>query len=188
MSSLILNRINNIENYSYLELGVFNNYNYDSIKCQNKFSVDINGLAKYTGTTDDFFDQLEANKRFDIIFIDANHDYDYVIKDFNNSIDHADKWILIHDMVPPTLSFTESHLCSDSFKLLYYFHKEEKFELYTTVENYGLTFIKIPARKVYPSESYRDVSYETFVQFLNTSVRLYHEQELVDFFNREKKF
>jgi hypothetical protein len=93
MSSLIINNIDQIENYSYLELGVNDNINFYQIKCKDKFSVDMNGQAMFTGTTDKFFEEFSKNKKFDIIFIDANHNYDYVLRDFNNSIDHASKWI-----------------------------------------------------------------------------------------------
>jgi len=71
MSSLIMNTLNGIEDKSYLELGVFKNYNFNAIKSNNKFSVDLNGRALFTGTTDDYFASIDENKKFDIIFIDA---------------------------------------------------------------------------------------------------------------------
>lgn len=183
MSSVILNNINNIEKYSYLELGINDNNNFNAINCKNKFSVDINSNAMFTGTTDEYFEQLSLNKKFDIIFIDANHNYDYVLKDFNNAIDHANKWILIHDMIPPSADFTAEYRCSDSYKLLYYFHKEENFELYSTIENYGLTFIKLPAKKVYPDPRYKDIEFNEFSSYISKNVKLYSEIELINFLN-----
>ena len=128
MSSTIINNINDIEKYSYLELGVFNNVNFNNIKCKNKFSVDMNGNAMFTGTTDEYFDQLSTSERFDIIFIDANHDFEYVIRDFNNAIKHANKWVLLHDMVPKSVKFIQPKFCSDSFRVLHYLIKETDFE------------------------------------------------------------
>jgi hypothetical protein len=179
MSSQIINNLYNIENYSYLELGVNNNHNFNSIRSLKKFSVDMNGEAMYTGTTDEYFETLPVEVKFDIIFIDANHDYDYVLRDFNNSIDHATKWILLHDMIPPSEKYTQSNRCSDSFKLLYFMLQQTSFEIYPMDSNYGFTLIKLPATKIYPSEEYKLIPYASFMEFIQTK-KLYSEQEIID--------
>lgn len=182
MSCLIINTLNGIEDKSYLELGVFKNHNFNAIKSNNKFSVDLNGRALFTGTTDDYFSSISLDKKFDIIFIDANHDYDYVLRDFNNAIDHCNEWILIHDMIPPNLEQTRSDRCSDSYKLLYYFLKETNFKVYPMNENFGLTLIKMPAKKVYPSELYSNVTYQEFISYI-TSQKLYSSEEITKILN-----
>ena len=58
MSSVIINNLPDIENKTYLELGVFDGTNFNQILSKNKFSVDVNGNASYTGTTDNYFSQL----------------------------------------------------------------------------------------------------------------------------------
>jgi hypothetical protein len=184
MSSIIINNINNIENYSYLELGIFNNVNFNSIKCANKFSVDMNGKAMFTGTTDDYFQQLSKNEKFDIIFIDANHDYEYVIRDFNNAVDHATKWILIHDMVPPSAKFTQSKYCSDSFRVLQYLITETDFEIYTMDNNFGLTFIKMPADKINPPEHFSQISYDKFIECI-IKIKLYSDDEIKEILRKD---
>lgn len=178
MSCSIINNILEIEKYTYLELGVFRNENFRSINCKEKFSVDINGNALFTGTTDEYFASLDNSKKFDIIFIDANHDYEYVLKDFNNSVDHANKWIILHDMVPPSLKYTSSKFCSDSFRLLTYFIKETNFEIYTMDNNFGLTFIRMPATKINPPLEYQNISYYEFKEFIN-NVKLYNDDEMI---------
>jgi len=183
MSSIIINQLTDIENYSYLELGVNDNLNFNEIKCKNKFSVDMNGQAMFTGTTDEYFDSLPFSEKFDIIFIDANHDYDYVLRDFNNSIDHANKWILLHDMIPPDVRFTKRNRCSDSYRILYYMLKEEKFEIYPMNTNYGLTLIRMPANKIHPAESYKSVSYNEFLKFIE-EIHLYSTQEIINILRR----
>lgn len=184
MSSIIINNINDIENYSYLELGIYNNVNFNSIKCANKFSVDMNGKAMFTGTTDEYFQQLSKDEKFDIIFIDANHDYEYVVRDFNNAVDHATKWILIHDMVPRSAKFTQSKYCSDSFRVLQYLIIETNFEIYTMNNNFGLTFVKVPASKINPPKQYSQILYDEFVEFINT-VKLYSDEEMIKILRKE---
>lgn len=177
MTCEIINNIPNIENYSYLELGVANNENIQGIRCKHKMSVDMNGRAAYTGTTDEYFSTVGLNAKFDIIFIDANHDYKYALRDFNNAVDRAGKLIIMHDMIPPSKKHTESKFCSDSYKILYHICTEEKFEVYPMADQYGTTFIKPPYNKVYPSTITENLTYEDFVEFLKT-IKIYSTNEI----------
>ena len=179
MSCSIINNIPDIENLTYLELGIDQNKNFDQIKSNIKLSVDINGKALITSTTDEFFQILDKDASFDIIFIDANHDYDFVLKDFNNSINHCNRWILIHDMIPPTKFWSQSKYCSDSYKLLTYFLKETNFLVYPMNCNFGLTLIKMPATPVQPSDYYANLEFEEFDSFIKT-VKLYSEEEIIE--------
>ncbi len=178
MSSIIINNLPNIEELSYLELGVFDNSNFNQIKSNKKFSVDMNGNAMFTGTTDDYFSQLDPLEKFDIIFIDANHDYDYVVRDFNNSVDHATQWILMHDMIPPKEKYTRPHKCSDSFRVLYHMLAFENFEIYPMNCNFGFTLIKMPANKIYPDAEKTSITFKEFSQFISTK-KLYTEDEII---------
>lgn len=184
MSSTIINNIVDIENYSYLELGIFKNVNFNNIKCINKFSVDMNGNAMFTGTTDEYFQQLSKNEQFDIIFIDANHDYEYVVRDFNNAINHATKWVLLHDMIPSSKKFIQPKFCSDSFRVLQYLIKETDFEIYAMNNNFGLTFVKMPATNIEPPAEYSAISYDEFVEFIST-VKLYSDEEMIEILRKE---
>lgn len=186
MSCDIINYIPNIENYTYLELGVYKNKNFQKIKCFDKFSVDVNGNAMFTGTTDEYFSSISSDKKFDIIFIDANHDYDFVLKDFNNAIDHALKWIILHDMIPPNKNYTASNRCSDSFKLLGYLI-EKKFKVYPMDENYGLTLIKTPVDKIYPGENYKNLSFDSFQKFIKKQ-KLYSREDMIKIFREENVY
>lgn len=145
----------------------------------NKWSVDLNGNAMFTGSTDEYFSSLAEDTKFDIIFIDACHDYEFVIRDFNNSVKRCNRWLLMHDMIPPTARYTKSFLCSDSFRVLYYLLKETNFEIYPMNNNFGLTLIKMPAIKIQPSTKYQQTSYEDFLDFLNKQ-RLYSDEEIIN--------
>ena len=62
--------------------------------------LDVKSPASHIMTTDEFFDQ---NKRkFDVIFIDACHEYAYVRRDFLNALKvlNPGGHIVIHDLVP----------------------------------------------------------------------------------------
>jgi len=184
MSSLIINHLPNVENYSYLELGVNDNNNFNNIKCKNKFSVDMNGKAMFTGTTDEYFHQLNENTNFDIIFIDANHDYDFVLRDFNNSVTRCKKWLLIHDLIPPSKKYIASKYCSDGYKILQYMLTEENFEIYPMHNNFGFTLIKIPARQINPPDLYKNITYKEFLKFITTD-KTYSEEEVINILRKE---
>jgi len=87
---------------TYLELGIFDGSTFNLVQCQEKTSVDLNFPAMFQGTTDNFFKQ--NNKKFDLIFIDADHRSFQLIKDINNAFEclSKDGVIVCHDCNPPT--------------------------------------------------------------------------------------
>jgi hypothetical protein len=167
----ILNLWNNFENKTYLELGVRNNNNFNKIIAKNKFSVDTNGSAMFTGTTDEYFEHIDDSTRFDVVFIDANHDYDFVIKDLIHSSKHCNEWILLHDCVPPNAAFTRADLCSDSYRVLYYLLHLSDIDVFVMNNNFGLTFVRMPANIAYPTESFTHTTYEDFEKVLSNYKR-----------------
>ena len=179
-SSNIINLICDIKSKSYLELGIEDNTNFNNTHSLNKKSVDTNGRATFTGTTDEYFKQLDESQIFDVIFIDANHDYDYVIRDFNNSIKYCKEWLAIHDMIPPTLYHTHHTQCSDSYKILYYIIKERPDITWFALKDpifVGLTFIKMPATQLNPDDQYQNISYEEFMNEIKNH-KLYTKEEM----------
>jgi|TARA_B110000305_G_scaffold175160_1_gene193738 hypothetical protein len=172
----IINMLPGIEDCSYLELGVRDNINFEAIKCKTQMSVDINGKAKYTGTTDEYFTQTNI-PNYDIIFIDANHDKEFVVRDYNNSIEYATKWVLIHDMIPPKKKHATSDRCSDSFRVLHYMMSNTNIELYPMDENLGLTLIKMPATKIKLDNASTNLTYELFKSFI-TNKKVYSRTEI----------
>lgn len=102
---------------SYLEVGTQNPHsNFNKIKCKNKISVEpfpkFDGID-FIGTSDEYFNQLDKNEKFDLIFIDGLHHYEQVLKDIDNSLNHLNEngSILCHDCLPHTerMQLREDH-------------------------------------------------------------------------------
>jgi hypothetical protein len=90
---------------SYLEIGIRNRWDcYEKVIAFHKEGVDPNPMYGCTHemTSDEYFKQLDPNKKFDIIFIDGLHIKDQVMKDIINSLNHLNDngVILLHDCLP----------------------------------------------------------------------------------------
>lgn len=148
---------------SVLELGVGKGVNHSALT-NKKFSVDCFGGCKpsFLGSTSDFFKQNK--QRFDLVYIDANHDHENVIEDFNNSVLVSD-FIFIHDTVPPEESFCDGNKCSDSYKVLYHFIKNH-YDFVVSGDNYGPCFVWNPR----PIKGFNNsnLSYAEFLDTLRT--------------------
>jgi predicted O-methyltransferase YrrM len=113
----------------YLELGVDNGYNIKYIRdhVEKCVGVDVydklqdkNNIEYHLMTTDNFFNN--NNETFDIIFIDANHDWRYVRRDFENSLKVLNEFgiIILHDTDPIHEVMIHTNLCSDSYHIFDY--------------------------------------------------------------------
>ncbi len=102
--SEVINFLISQNNYScYLEIGVNEpSVNFDKIKCPYKDGVDIAGKCNYVMSSDDFFNSIETERVYDIIFIDGLHTCEQVLKDIKNSLKHLvpNGVIVAHDCNP----------------------------------------------------------------------------------------
>jgi Methyltransferase domain len=97
-----------IEKYgykSYLEVGTqFPSSNFDKINAEYKVSIDPfpMGEVTFVGTSDEYFESITDDVKYDIIFIDGLHHSDQVLKDIENSLNHLSKngSIVCHDCLP----------------------------------------------------------------------------------------
>jgi hypothetical protein len=119
------------KNPIYLELGLFNGdtWNEVSLLAPSAIGVDIvvrSNLIKaskqhklFTGTTDQFFATLK-DFRADVIFIDADHNYKSVKKDFENSLKILNEGgcILLHDTDPSVVEQEAQDRCGDSYRIV----------------------------------------------------------------------
>jgi hypothetical protein len=92
---------------SYLEVGTQDpTSNFDLIDVEHKVSVDpfLRGEVTFVGTSDEYFESISEDVKYDIIFIDGLHHDDQVLKDVENSLNHLSEngTIVCHDCLPTT--------------------------------------------------------------------------------------
>jgi hypothetical protein len=101
--SIINDLITKYDFKSYLEIGVRNpDENLNKIIVDHKDGVDPAGNCNYPIPSDDFFNQLDGDVKYDIIFIDGLH-LDYQVeRDITNSLKHLNEGgtIVMHDCSP----------------------------------------------------------------------------------------
>ena len=116
-TDIINNFIQKFGYNSYLEIGTQNpSGNFNQVKIKNKYSVEpfpSEGLStndySFVGTSDDYFNFIGDDTKFDIIFIDGLHHSDQVLKDIENSLNHLSDngTIVCHDCLPTTEKMQE---------------------------------------------------------------------------------
>lgn len=92
---------------SYLEVGTQDpTSNFDKVNAECKVSIDPfpRGEVTFVGTSDEYFESISDDVKFDIIFIDGLHHNDQVLKDIENSLNHLNNngIIVAHDCLPTT--------------------------------------------------------------------------------------
>jgi hypothetical protein len=106
---------------SYLEIGLGPlQETWKFINCAHKECVDIeqggNDLPTFLGTSDDFF--KSNTRKFGLIYIDGDHSYEQVRKDFLNSLNNLEPGgiIVMHDIAPQTIEQTSPRSSGDAFR------------------------------------------------------------------------
>ncbi|GHV90775.1 hypothetical protein AGMMS50268_12780 [Spirochaetia bacterium] len=137
---------------SYLELGLYFGATYCYIK---NFISDADGVDMeyknfidkshfFCMSTDEFFER-NRDKRYDIIFIDASHEFVQVKKDFDNSIAllNENGVILLHDTDPHNKEYMAPNRCNDCYKMNEYLSTLENLNFVTIpLDETGLTIVK----------------------------------------------
>jgi hypothetical protein len=168
----ILNLLVKRFNYkSYLEIGLQDpNSNFVKIDVDYKISVDPNpqGECTFIGTSDEYFESITDDTKFDLIFIDGLHHYDQVLKDIENSLKHLNEGgtIIVHDCLPTTERMQErddhgGEWTGDVWKAISILRMERiDLSIYTINTDYGCGIIKrgtnIPYENVELNYNYYD--------------------------------
>jgi hypothetical protein len=103
----ILNTLISKHNFhSYLEIGIQSGHCFTQINCENKSGVDPNPAYKspdiFVMTSDEYFESIPIDDKYDLIFIDGLHLEKQVDKDIKNSLMHLSDngLIVLHDCNP----------------------------------------------------------------------------------------
>ena len=137
---------------SYLELGVWNGVNLARMAKYARWALGVDIVdtridkctGLFLGTTDDFFDR--SSRRYDLIFIDADHNYDQVKKDLTQSLKRLTRsgTAILHDTDPANVKLLGEGYCSDSYKILQELRNNNQVDFVTLPMNEaGLTIVKL---------------------------------------------
>jgi hypothetical protein len=141
---------------NYLELGVRDGATFRVVSkhCNKAIGVDVDPLPFsldanmefHNTTTDIFFENLDSEVKFDVVFIDADHSHEQSLKDFLNVKDRIieDGFVFFHDTYPYDPVFFEKHACNDAYKTALYIKQNfiDDFEILTLPINPGVTIVK----------------------------------------------
>lgn len=165
----IINRLIQKHNYkSYLEIGYYKGWSFDSVNCQSKWAVDPNPSKTpeqqawpygVTGvinkmTSDDYFAMQTEGTKYDIVFIDGLHESKQVYRDIQNALKHLSPGgtIVMHDCKPEIYEHTTTGDCGgnwlgDTYKAFIKFTTQNpEYEAYVVDTDWGCGVIHTPPR------------------------------------------
>jgi len=109
----------------------------------------------FIGTSDDFFNSVDMEP-LALTFIDGDHLYPQVKKDFWNAVylTVSDGYILLHDTYPPSEDYVREERCGSVFMLRQEIERDARFDCLTltrgTAIGVGLTIVRVkPKERVY---------------------------------------
>lgn len=93
--------------------------------------VNSRGVA-YIGQSDDFFKNIQLPP-IGLAFIDGEHHYEYVKRDFENifSLLVPDGYIFLHDTYPHSEDLVLGDYCADSYKMRQELEKDPRVDVFT---------------------------------------------------------
>lgn len=184
---------------SYVEIGVNDpGANFDWIKCDNKQGVDPVPLrADIIGkTSDNYFEGLDKQCKFDLIFIDGLHHYEQVIRDINNSLNHLALAgaIVCHDMLPVNEEMQKvprgtQEWTGDCWKAWAHFRMNDKnFDMKVVDTDYGLGVIKRGKQELFRAPvSVDKMDYTFFSQYKQKLMNIIDVNTFVELLNLSYK-
>lgn len=100
----------------------------------------------YNMKSDAFFKEAELSP-IAVAFIDGDHEYEQVKKDFKNTMKHIKQggFVFLHDSLPPDESWTVPHKCGGVYKLLEELEENYYNDIFTFTKSafdVGLTMVR----------------------------------------------
>ena len=118
---------------AYLEIGVRNPHdNFNKIECVVKHGVDpalppgmYSQGTGYQTSSDIYFEHVNKDISYDVIFIDGLHTEEQVDKDISNSLSRLAEggYIVLHDCNPPNKEHESPGLCGTVWRSIYKLRK-----------------------------------------------------------------
>jgi len=142
----------------YLELGIRKGFCFNVIAplTIEAYAVDTRNYFKYVKnnknlvwnntTTSNFLKNHDPKRKFDLVFIDADHSHKGSLNDFKLVLPLVNEngIILLHDTYPPNKEFTKPGYCSDTYKTAEYIRKNfnKECEISTLPFDYGISIVR----------------------------------------------
>lgn len=134
----------------YLEIGIQQGINFDSIEVPYKVGVEPFPRREQENvlrmTSDEFF-KLNATEYdvFDLIFIDGLHTYEQTKKDLYNSLNrlNSNGIIVMHDALPHNIEYTTMDWCGTSYKAVMEAAQDPNLVVKTWDQDHGCAIITI---------------------------------------------
>jgi len=178
-----------IEKYgydNYLEIGVQTRETFEKVECNYKIGVDPNPYTNPTFvlTSDAFFDQ--NTKKFDIIFIDGNHEFEQSYKDIDNSLDVLldGGTIVVHDVNPSDAAcgspkYHGGGWSGEVWKTWLLFRADYDLEMFVIDTDAGIGIMRIGKQLPLLIKS-EDLNFENFDKNRKEWLNLVSENEYMD--------
>ena len=126
-SDLVIELVKSVNCQTYLELGIYDGSTLSRVSqiVPRVIGVDVvdirinKGVGEFhLSTTDNFFNNF--NEKVDVVFIDADHSFESVKKDFISSIKILNEFgmVILHDTDPISEEYTSNMRCGDSYKMI----------------------------------------------------------------------
>lgn len=190
----IIQRLIEFYNYKkYLEIGIWDiNANYEKIRCPYKVCVDPNpqlGQVTFKGTSDEYFNQLRKDFKYDIIFVDGLHIHEQVETDIYNSFKHLNKGgsIVVHDTLPhhePMQSREDNGTLwtGDVWKAIAKIRmNDETIKVDTVDTDFGCTILQKEKSKLFPTKvNVEDFDFNFFEKNRNELLNVITTQKFLE--------
>lgn len=184
-TGIINSLIEKFDYKSYLEIGVRSGANFKGVRCNRKVGVDISSesAATVVMSSDNFF---SSNKeKFDLVFVDGDHDGEQVFTDVMNALDILSDGgtIVMHDCNPanewlqrPASEFVQGEACNGTvWKAFAKLRKRGDLRMAVVDTDNGIGIVR--RGKQVPLE-FGEMSYDEFDKKRNEVLCLIEEKDI----------